>query len=263
MLGEILPYLRCPGCTGTDLRAGAAGVSCKSCGAQYPLQGGVLDWLATDRSEVITPFQRVMQTPVVVSIYERLWRRLGYFIASSRQFEKEVQTIVGFQQQCETGRLLDLACGTGVFTRPLACKARGLVVGFDLSRPMLRHAQRLIERDGVKNVLLMRGTAFRLPFIAGAFPAINCCGALHLFDRPELALREIDRVLDRSGHLSVQTTIRPAHSGGAAYFLERFIRFGFFDETGLREQVRLHRLKILESERHRISFSFLARHISP
>jgi ubiquinone/menaquinone biosynthesis C-methylase UbiE len=108
----------------------------------------------------------------------------------------------------------------------------------------------------------MHGSAFRLPFIAGAFPCINCCGALHLFDNPDLALQEVARVLHASGWLSVQTTIRPEHSGGVAYFLERFIRFGFFDQSELHERLRLHGFKVLESERHRISYSFLARHIS-
>ena len=259
MLDRILPFMRCPCCLGTNLRADAAGVACRSCSARYPLRDGILDFMGDDPAEVITPFQRVMQTPLVVSIYEGWWRRLGYFIASSRPFDREVQTILRFQGGVETERVLDLACGTGVFTRPLARQARGLVIGFDLSWPMLRQARRLIERDGLQNVLLMRGTAFRLPFLSGAFPCVNCCGALHLFDRPDLALKEIERVLGPAGRLSVQTTIRPEHSGGVAYFLERVIRFGFFGETELRECLRLHGLKLLESERHRISFSFLAR----
>lgn len=255
--------MRCPGCCESRLRLDAAGILCPACGMHYPLRDGILDVLGTDcAAEVITPFQRIMQTPLVVSIYERMWRRLGYFIASSRSFDKEVQTIIRFLCGQETGRVLDLACGTGVFTRPLARHARGVVIGFDLSWPMLFHARRLLAREGLKNVILMRGTAFHLPFIAGAFPCVNCCGALHLFDQPDLALREIERVLHCSGHFSAQTTIRPEHAGGIAYLLERFIRFGFFNEAELRERVRLHGLQILEHERHRISFTFLARRIS-
>jgi ubiquinone/menaquinone biosynthesis C-methylase UbiE len=213
-------------------------------------------------AEVITPFQRVMQTPLVVSVYERLWRRLGYWFASSRPFEKEVQTILKLHRGLETNRLLDLACGTGVFTRPLAKRALGMVVGLDLSWPMLRQARRLLQRDGLNNVVLVHGTAFRLPFIGAAFHHVNCCGALHLFDQPDLALKEIKRVLHPTGHLSVQTMIRPEYFGGAAFLLERFIRFGFFNENELRERIRLQGLKIIESERHRISYTFLARHIS-
>ncbi len=259
MLNRIAAYMRCPRCLGTNLQTDAAGLACRACSARYPLRDGILELMGDASAEVITPFQRIMQTPAVVSIYESLWRRLGYFIASSRPFAREIETMLRLQQGIDTERVLDLACGTGVFTRPLARRARGIVVGFDLSWPMLRQAKRLIERDSIKNVLLVRGTAFRLPFLAGAFPSVNCCGALHLFDRPDLALKEIQRVLGPGGCLSAQTTIRPDRSGGIAYFLERVIRFGFFGETELRESLRLHGLKVLESERHRISFSFLAR----
>jgi SAM-dependent methyltransferase len=259
MLEKVLPFMRCPRCAQTDLRAASAGLSCRFCEAQYPAYDGILDLACDEPHQVITPFQRVMQTPLVVSIYERFWRRLGYFIASSRRFEEEIQTVLRYLPSRESGRVLDLACGTGVFTRPLARKVQGFVVGLDLSWPMLFHARRLIARDGIANVLLMRGTAFHLPFVAGAFPFVNCCGALHLFDRPDLVLKEIERILPHEGHLSIQTTIRPEHSAGVAYLLERFIRFGFFDENELRERMRLHGLKMLESERHRISYTFLAR----
>jgi SAM-dependent methyltransferase/uncharacterized protein YbaR (Trm112 family) len=262
MLEPILAYMRCPKCAGTNLRADTSGVSCRSCKARYPLCDGILDLIGDDAREVITPFQRAMQAPLVVSVYESFWRRLGYFVASSRPFEKEVQTILRLQRGRQTERVLDLACGTGVFTRPLARQARGIVVGLDLSWPMLFRARRLLEREGLQNIVLMRGTAFRLPFIASTFRYINCCGALHLFDQPESALKEIERVLHPEGYLSVQTAIRPEHSGGIAYLLERLIRFGFFNESELRERVRLHGLKMLESERHRLSFTFLARHIS-
>lgn len=224
------------------------------------MRGGILDLIGDEGREVITPFQRLMQMPFIVSIYENAWRRMGYFIASSRPFAREIGTILRLQGP-GTERALDLACGTGVFTRPLARHTRGIVVGLDLSWPMLRHARRLLDRDGIRNVVLMRGSAFRLPFISGTFQCVNCCGALHLFDKPDEALKEIGRVLHASGRLTVQTTIRPVRSGGIAYFLERVIRFGFFSESELRERVRTHGLKIIDSERHRISYSFMARPI--
>ena len=192
--------------------------------------------------EVITPFQRVMQTPLIVGIYENFWRRAGYYLASSRSFSREMDTILRHERERTCARVLDLACGPGIFTRPLARQTSGIVVGFDLSWPMLRRAHKLVEREGLKNVVLIRGTAFHLPFVASAFDYVNCCGALHLFDKPGLALKEIDRVLRPEGHLCVQTTIRPEHSGGIAFLLERFIRFGFFGESELLEIIRSHRL---------------------
>ena len=255
----ILPFLRCPRCFAAPLAESASGLDCRGCGAGFPSQEGILDTLGVDPNEVITPFQRIMQAPLVVSIYERVWRRIGYFLASLRSFTREVETILGYRRKTDDSRILDLACGPGVFTRPLARGGRGIVVGFDLSRPMLRHAGRMAAREGLANVVLIRGTVFRMPFLDGSFQFVNCCGALHLFDRPDDALKEIRRVLVPGGRLSVQTTIRPAHSGGLAWFLERFIRFGFFEEPELRARLDRHGFDILESERHRISFTFLAR----
>jgi SAM-dependent methyltransferase len=259
MLDKILPYTCCPLCSTAPLCRKDRDIFCSSCGAAVPVRDGVLDLIGDDSSEVITPFQRIMQTPLIVSIYERLWRRAGYFLASSRSFDDEVRTVLRLHRSGEDARVLDLACGPGIFTRPLARQSKGIVVGLDLSWPMLRFAQRKIEREDLQNVILVRGSAFRLPFVTASFTSVNCCGALHLFDRPEDALEEIQRVLCPKGHLCVQTTIRPVRSAGLAYFLERFIRFGFFDEAVLREKISLLGLDILESERHRISFTFLAR----
>jgi len=263
MSESIIGFLRCPKCAATGLKGTASDVTCRGCGARYPIADGILDMMPRESTEYITPFQRIMQTPLVVSVYERYWRRLGYFLASSRSFEEEVATIVRLQQDPGDGmRLLDLACGTGVFTRPLARRSGGWTVGLDLSLPMLRHAHRLALREGLGNIVLIRGTAFRIPFIAGTFSRINCCGALHLFARPEQAMEELARVLHREGSLTIQTTIRPRRSAGLAYLLERLIRFGFFDEDQLREKLRLHGFKVLAWERHRISCTLLARHIS-
>ncbi len=262
MLESILPFMRCPRCMGTRLALSGNFLSCRACGVQYAIRQGILDLIGEDSSEVITPFQRLMQSGAVAAIYERFWRPLGYLLASSRPFSEEVRTALRFLREADTSRVLDLACGPGIFTRRLARATKGLVVGLDLSWPMLRRAQKLAQREKIQNIVLIRGTVFRLPFVSGAFPCLNCCGALHLFDQPGQALGEIDRVVGSKGYLSVQTTIRPGHSIGLAYFLERFIRFGFFYEEELRENLRLNGFKILESERHRISFTLLARHVT-
>ena len=262
MLAAILPYMRCPRCAGRTLLSKPSGLSCTSCKVPYPWREGILDMIGECADEVITPFQHLMQASLIVSIYEKLWRRLGYYLASSRSFDEEMRTVLRCGRGRSGSRILDLACGTGIFTRRLAQQSDAVVVGLDLSWPMLRRARQLIEKEGVKNVVLIRGTAFQLPFIAAAFPYVNCCGALHLFDRPDEALREVVRILCPGGHMCVQTTIRPAHSSGMAYILERFIRFGFFKEEELRERLRLRGFSVLESERHRISYTLLARRAS-
>jgi|WetSurMetagenome_2_1015567.scaffolds.fasta_scaffold43066_3 SAM-dependent methyltransferase len=259
MIDKILPYMRCPRCSGTDLRRISDAIECPACGARYSIRNGILDMLGNEAEEVITPFQRLMQTRLIVSIYENVWRKIGYFLASSRPFGKEMETILRFGRKVSPELALDLACGPGVFSRPLARISNGPVIGADLSWPMLNHAQRVFRKKMEGDIHFMRATAFSLPFLDNALPYVNCCGALHLFDRPSDALAEIARILKPGGYLCVQTTIRPTRSAGFAYFLERFIRFGFFDEIELRERLQAQHFSIVDSERHRISFTFLAR----
>jgi len=241
------------------LEEGSSGVSCRGCASTYAIRDGILDMLGDDAGEVITPFQRIMQSPLVVSIYESIWRKLGYFIASSRSFRKELATVLLLHRDKDSSRVLDLACGPGVFTRPLARQSSGVVVGLDLSRPMLRHARKVISRTALRNVVLVRGSAFRLPFADGVFTYVNCCGALHLFNNPDQALAEIRRVLIPGGFMCVQTTLRPARSAGMAFLLERFIRFGFFEEQSLEQMLQRHGFQRIMGERHRISYTFLCK----
>ncbi len=259
MLSKIIPYMRCPKCESAGLNQNSSGLHCSGCNTLYPMRMGILNMMGDDHTEVITPFQRLMQSPPIVAIYEKIWRRIGYYLASSRSFGKEMQTVMRHADNKSLDRTLDLACGPGVFTRPLAELKGGLVIGLDLSWPMLLHARRLVKRDGTDNILFIRATAFRLPFVDGAFQYVNCCGALHLFDRPEAALQEIRRILNSKGYFCVQTTIRPARSAGFAYFLEKFIRFGFFNEEELKQLLQKQGFNLLESQRHRISFTFLAK----
>jgi SAM-dependent methyltransferase len=235
------------------------GIVCPKCQARFPIKNGILDMMGEHANAAITPFQRLMQTPAIVSVYENFWRRMGYYLASSRSFSREMETILQLGKNSSAKLVLDLASGTGIFTRPLARQEDRWVVGIDMSWPMLTYAQRLIQKESLKNILFIRATALNLPLADASIPYVNCCGALHLFDQPNAALREIGRILSPGGLLSVQTTIRPNRSAGFAYFLERFIRFGFFDEEELREQVRLQGFTFIQSERHRISFTFLAR----
>lgn len=93
------------------------------------------------------------------------------------------------------GRALDIGCGTGLSTRPLAA-ACGFAVGIDISAPMLAEARRRAP------LRLVRGRGERLPFPAEAFDLLAMGSAFHWCEPGPLA-REIRRVLVPGGHLAV------------------------------------------------------------
>jgi len=150
--------------------------------------------------------QRLMESPPVVAVYEsRLWRRnplVEAFMGIS--FADELDRIAGAARLDAAARVLDLACGPGIYARPFARRLRGgRVVGLDLSRPMLAYARRRRRAEALTNLDLVRASALDLPFATALFDVVNCCGALHLFPDVPRALAEAQRVLVADGRLTL------------------------------------------------------------
>jgi ubiquinone/menaquinone biosynthesis C-methylase UbiE len=147
-----------------------------------------------------------MESETVVAIYEsRFWRRSPLVAAVTRlSFEEEYRVIVRAAEVERAESLLDLACGTGIYARPLSqMLVDGIVVGLDLSLPMLRYASRRASKEAFNNVLFVHADALDLPFASDSFDVVNYCGALHLFADLPRALGEVSRVLKRGGRFTV------------------------------------------------------------
>ncbi len=146
-----------------------------------------------------------MESPFVVSIYEsRLWRRNPIVTAlMGISFERELECIARAARLEEASEVLDLACGPGIYSRPLARRLHGgRIVGLDYSPAMLAYAQRRARAERVPNLDLLRGNALSLPFRSATFDVVNCCGALHLFPDVPQALKEVHRVLVEGGRFT-------------------------------------------------------------
>jgi ubiquinone/menaquinone biosynthesis C-methylase UbiE len=203
-----------------------------------------------------------MQFPPITAIYEKYWRPLGFFVASSSSFRQFSADLIRRLEPEKRSSILDLACGPGLFACPLAVQTPGWVIGFDLSWPMLRQARKKAVRVGLQNILFVRGSAFSLPFRNGALDAVLCSGALHLFERPEAALAELARTMSRHGRFVCQTTLKPKHSAGLARFLDHVIRFGFFDSAeDLNEKLLRAGIQVEVAWRKRIIHGFQARRV--
>ena len=98
--------------------------------------------------------------------------------------------------------VIDIACGTGVVIRLAAARmAKGHLVGLDFNAGMLAVA-RTIPNAGAP-IEWIEGSALSLPFGDRSFDLALCQLGLQFFpDRP-LALREMYRVLAKSGRVAV------------------------------------------------------------
>jgi SAM-dependent methyltransferase len=197
--------VRCPDCERARLRAAEPdAVRCPVCDARFPVTDGVLDLLPRSSGRR-SPAQALMESRAIASVYEsRLWRRNPLAALLLRlSFERELALVAGAAELARARSVLDLACGTGIYARPLARRLPGGgVIGLDLSLPMLRHAHRRARAEGLSNLWLVRGDARELPFEDARFDVVNCCGALHLFPDLDAVLREIARVLAPGGRFT-------------------------------------------------------------
>jgi SAM-dependent methyltransferase len=181
-----------------------------------PVVDGYLDLLGGEEQVGRTGFtQNLMFTRAVPAVYERYWRPalgriakgpLGPGMSDERRIAR---LLLGLG----TGDgVLDVACGTGNFTRDFARQVgpEGLVVGFDASRTMLARAvadtPEATEEGG--HVAYVRGDAVRLPFRDATFDAVCCFAALHMMDSPWAALDEMTRVLTPGGRIALLTSCR-------------------------------------------------------
>ncbi|MBW2294862.1 MAG: class I SAM-dependent methyltransferase, partial [Deltaproteobacteria bacterium] len=93
--------------------------------------------------------------------------------------------------------ILDLGCGTGLFTRRIREELRDTrVVGCDFSSGMLQHANRAYAE-----VEWVRGDALELPFTEECFDTVISTEAFHWFAHPREAIAQIHRALAPGGQL--------------------------------------------------------------
>jgi SAM-dependent methyltransferase len=155
--------------------------------------------------------QRLMRVQAVSGVYERYWRpTLGWLAKGLRgpSMGQEYGMAVDLLGLGAGDVVLDVACGTGAFTRAFAeiVGARGLAVGLDASRTMLHRAAG--ETPDNASVAYLRADAVRPPFPAGSFDAVCCFAALHLFDDAEAALASYAELLQPGGRLALLTSAR-------------------------------------------------------
>ena len=173
---------------------------------------GYLDLLGTDLRSMGAA-QDLMTTRLVPRIYERWWRPALGRVAkgvTGPGMDEEMRIARLLMALSHGDAVLDLACGTGNFSREFAraVSDTGLVVGVDASRTMLERAATEMGDADVGNLALIRASGEQLPFRDDSFDAVCCFAALHLFAEPFVALGELTRVLAPGGRIAIMTSVR-------------------------------------------------------
>jgi ubiquinone/menaquinone biosynthesis C-methylase UbiE len=103
---------------------------------------------------------------------------------------------------------VDLACGPGTYTRPLATRV-GRAIGADLTPAMVEKARAEAARDGISNIEFVCADIYALPFADQSAGIVSCGYAFHHMTEPLRALAEMARVLQPGGRMAITDIIVP------------------------------------------------------
>ncbi len=191
----------CPSCA-SRVTAGEDELQCEDCSEtvpvvdeipQFPVSGA--DSSSSDVFDLLSP---IYESPLW---FRPLYRFTGGPAAPTSD-RQEIATRLD-PAGCD---VLDVACGTGRFSRYVADDA-SFLCGVDLAEGMLQRAKRHTERSGAENTQFARMDATTLQFERGQFDRVACCWALHLFGDKLAAVEEIHRVLSPGGILAGATLV--------------------------------------------------------
>lgn len=119
--------------------------------------------------------------------------------------EWEIHTVIKSLPDLRGLKVLDLGCGVGRVTVPLA-QQRAWVTAFDVSAEMLTACRRNATTAGVADqVTYKKGSADALPFPDQTFDVVVCLGVLEHLPPPvcQTALEHIIRVVRRPGWVAI------------------------------------------------------------
>ncbi|XP_038700575.1 uncharacterized methyltransferase At2g41040, chloroplastic-like [Tripterygium wilfordii] len=189
-----------------------SGFKCEKCDKSYSSKNVYLDLTITagmkDYTEVKPDGTEFFRGPLISFLYERGWRQ-NFSQSGFPGPDEEFKMAQEFFKPAEGGLLVDISCGSGLFSRKFAKSGSySRVVALDFSENMLHQCYDFIKKDdtlSTTNLALVRADVSRLPFRSGSVDAVHAGAALHCWPSPSNAAAEICRIL-RSGGVFVGTT---------------------------------------------------------
>ena len=129
------------------------------------------------------------------------YSKIALYYDKGRPFSEKniamwLKLIAKLPEASKGARLLDLGCGTGRFSLPLASRLGLDVTGLDSSADMLAKAK---QKDSNSVVIWVLADASALPYPDSSFDIVFMSHLLHHIDSPLEVLKECGRILVPSG----------------------------------------------------------------
>lgn len=134
------------------------------------------------------------------------YSKIAFYYDKGRTLSEEnivmwLKLIAKLLETSKGARLLDLGCGTGRFSLPLASRLGLNVIGLDSSKDMLTKAKQK-DSNSVVNWVLAHASA--LPYPDSSFDIVFMSHLLHHVNSPLEVLKECGRVLIPSGAVIIR-----------------------------------------------------------
>jgi len=192
--------------------------------------------------------QEMFRSPYIAFLYERGWRQ-NFRNAGFRPEEVEFAEIMDFFMPVVTARaakassatVLDLSCGSGLWTRRLTRSAKfSTVYAGDYSDAMIVETLTRLKNDGLPTEgptapVVVRLDAGALPFQSKGLSTVHAGAALHCWPSAEDGVKEVYRVLEDGGRFYATTFLRTAYGLNPRLSGQTTNGFRFFQLDELRD----------------------------
>ena len=194
-------YLRCPACRGA-IHDEHSGLRCAQCSRLFPIVGGIPALLAeAPTAPAVSARTRALDAEAA----RYAFLMAGLAVLARVWLPAERRRLISALALKPGDRVLDHCSGPGNNLPAIAAclGPEGTIVAMDLSREMLRRAQRWAERRHAR-VDLHQADAAALPYADGVFAAVIHVGAINQFgDATRRAVAEMVRVTRPGGTVAI------------------------------------------------------------
>lgn len=191
-INSVLEILVCPKCS-SNIAMRKGYLECVKCGAKYSvIDDRIIDFMGSNQGW-IGFFERFP------GLYDP-WSRIGWRLSGKGSLYRFYEELT---RDLRSGVLIDAGCGTGSLISILEKrKYQGIIIGIDISLPMLKMASRK-----TRNAVLLRASIDRIPVASESVDHYVSSLVLHILKDKEKAVAEISRVLKSEGSVRIAVAV--------------------------------------------------------